>query len=163
MPTLPEAVALFGAALLAALAWRALRGVVARARRGRWARRQASLSDLLALTPNEFEALTAAAFEAQGWRVEIVGQEGRADGGLDLLLFKGGRRFVVQCKRYAGKVGAPTVRETVGVMIHHGAHGAYVVGLSGFTKAAREWAQGKPLRLLDGRKLLGAVHGKRGS
>lgn len=157
-----DAAAIFGGALLLALAWRALRRVVARYRRGQWARRQRSRSDLLALSPNEFEALTAAAFEARGWRVEIVGREGRADGGLDLLLFKGGRCVVAQCKRYAGKVGAPVVREIIGVMMHHRAQGAYVVALSGFTKAAQQWAEGKRcLRLIDGQQLLGAIHARR--
>lgn len=161
VPTLPEAAALFAGALLAALAWQGLRRALARYRRARWARAQRDIADLLALSPNEFEALTAAAFEAKGWRVEIIGREGQADGGLDLLLSKNGRRIVAQCKRYAGKVRAPVVREMMGVMIHHRAHGAYVVGLSGFTKAAREWAEGKPLRLIDGGQLLRAIHSER--
>lgn len=157
--TTQEAAAVFGGALLLALAWRAARRVVRQRRRARWARRQRSRSDLLALSPNEFEAITAAAFESYGWRVEIIGQEGRADGGLDLLLFKRGRRVVAQCKRYAGKVGAPVVREIIGVMVHHRAQGAYVVALSGFTKAAQDWAAGKKcLRLIDGQQLLGAIH-----
>lgn len=157
--TMQEAAAIFGGALLLAFAWRAVRRVAARYRRARWARQQHSRADLLALSPNEFEALTAAAFESFGWRVEIIGREGRADGGLDLLLFKRGRRVVAQCKRYAGKVGAPVVREIIGVMVHHKAQGAYVVALSGFTKAAQQWAEGKRcLRLIDGQQLLGAIH-----
>lgn len=156
--TMETAAAIFGGLLGLALAWRGLKRAVSRLRRARWARRQRSISDLLALSPNEFEAMAAAAFEARGWRVEIIGREGRADGGIDLLLLKDGRRIVAQCKRYAGKVGAPVVRESLGVMIHHRAHGAYVVGLSGFTKAAGEWAKGKPLKLIDGTHLLRAVH-----
>jgi restriction system protein len=156
----PEAAALFTGALMLALAWQGLRRAVSRFRRGRWARDKRSMADLAALSPNEFEAITAAAFEAKGWRVEIIGRQGQADGGLDLMLYKGGRRIVAQCKRYAAKVGAPTVRETMGVMMHHRAHGAYVVALSGFTRQAREWAKGKPLRLIDGQQLLGAIHAK---
>lgn len=156
-----DAAALFSILLAVALSWRALRGLVARHRRAKWARRARAISDLLALSPNEFETITAAAFEARGWRAQIIGREGRPDGGLDLLLFRRGRRFVVQCKRYAGKVGAPVVRETIGVMIHHNAQGAFVVGLSGFTRAAQEWAKGKPLRLIDGKQLL-KILGKSG-
>lgn len=107
--------------------------------------------------PNNFERYAAAAFEARGWRVEIVGRSGKPDGGLDLLLTGKGRRVVVQCKRYSGKVGAAVVREAVGVMLHHKAQGAYVVGLSGFTKPAMEWAKGKPIKLVDGRHLLRAL------
>lgn len=151
----PQDAAQIGAAVIAlsALA-RAIRRAWSRRKRARWARRMQRLDDLAAMTPNQFEAYTAAAFEAKGWRVEIVGKEGRPDGGLDLLLTAKGRRVVVQCKRYRAKVGAATVRETVGVMIHHKAQGAYVVALSGFTRQAQTWAQGKPLKLIDGSHLL---------
>ena len=115
------------------------------------------MAALRAMSPNDFERYTAAAFEARGWRVEIVGREGKPDGGLDLLLTGRGRRIVVQCKRYSGKVGAAVVREAGGVMLHHKAAGAYVVGLSGFTKPAHEWARGKPIKLVDGRHLLRAL------
>lgn len=149
-----DAPAAFGLALSAALAFRSARRLWQRHRRGKWARGMADLARLHTLTPSEFEAYTAAAFERRGWRVEIVGREGRPDGGLDLLLTAKGRRAVVQCKRYKAKVGAPVVREAIGVMMHHRARLAYVVALSGFTRQAREWAKGKPLKLIDGAQLL---------
>lgn len=154
-PITPEtAGAAFAGALSLAFAYRRLRRLWQRHRRAEWARGMEDLSRLRSLSPSEFEAFTAAAFERRGWRVEIVGREGRADGGLDLLIRKRGRRVVVQCKRYAARVGAPVIRETVGVMMHHRAHGAFVVGLSGFTRAAQDWAKGKPVRLIDGNQLL---------
>lgn len=158
----PElAAAVFAAVLSLALAFRRLRRLWQRHRRGKWARGMQGLSALAAMTPNQFEAYTAAAFEAKGWRVEIVGREGRPDGGLDLLLTAKGRRAVVQCKRYKAKVGAPVIREAMGVMIHHRARRAYVVALSGFTRQAREWAKGKPLKLIDGAQLLRVLAGGR--
>lgn len=48
----------------------------------------------------------------------------------------------------------PPVREAIGVMMHHRARLAYVVALSGFTRQARDWAKGKPLKLIDGAQLL---------
>lgn len=151
--TAETAAAIFAATLSIAFGFRSLRRALARRRRGKWARGQQDIAALRSMTPSEFEAYTAAAFEAKGWRVEIVGREGRQDGGLDLLLFGRGRRVVVQCKRYAAKVGAPVIRETMGVMMHHRAQGAYVVALSGFTRAAHEWAAGKPVKLIDGAKI----------
>lgn len=154
----PEtAAAIFAAALSLAFGFRRLRRALARRERRKWARAQSDLAALRAMTPSEFEAYAAAAFEARGWRVQIVGREGRADGGLDLLISAKGRRAVVQCKRYAAKVGAPVIRETIGVMMHHKAQRAYVVALSGFTRAARDWAKGKPVRLIDGGGLLAAI------
>lgn len=152
-----EAASIFGAALALALAVRGLRRSVGRFFRARWAKGHGDMSALRAMSPNDFERYAAAAFEARGWRVEIVGREGKPDGGLDLLLTAKGRRVVVQCKRYAKPVGAAVVREAVGVMLHHKAKGAYVVGLSGFTRPAHEWAAGKPIKLVDGFHLLRAL------
>lgn len=152
-----EAAALFVAALSLALAVRRLRRTAARFFRSRWARGYGDFDALRAMSPNDFERYAAAAFERRGWRVEIVGREGKPDGGLDLLLTGRGRRIVVQCKRYAKPVGAAVVREVVGVMLHHKARGAFVVGLSGFTRPAQEWAAGKPIKLVDGNHLLRAL------
>lgn len=155
--TLNEAAALFVAALSLALAVRRVRRMVGRLFRGRWARGHEDMDALRVMSPNDFERYAAAAFEAKGWRVEIVGREGKPDGGLDLLLTGKGRRVVVQCKRYSAKVGAAVVREAVGVMLHHKAQGAFVVGLSGFTRPAHDWVVGKPIRLVDGSHLLRAL------
>lgn len=152
---------IFAAVLCLALAFRRVRRLWQRHRRGKWAQRMTSLSHLHRMTPTEFEAFTAAAFERRGWRVEIIGREGRPDGGLDLLLTAKGRRAVVQCKRYKTKVGAPVVREVIGTMMHHNARRAYVVALSGFTRQAREWAKGKPLKLIEGAQLLRVLAGGR--
>lgn len=152
-----EAAALFAAVLSLAVGLRALRRTLGRISRARWARGKPDMDALRSMSPNDFERYAAAAFEARGWRVEIVGREGKPDGGLDLLLTANGRRVVVQCKRYAAKVGASVIREAVGVMLHHKARGAYVVGLSGFTKPAHEWAKGKPIKLVDGTHLLRAL------
>lgn len=152
-----EAAALFVAALSLALAVRRFRRMVARLFRARWARGYGDFEALRAMSPNDFERYAAAAFERRGWRVEIVGREGKPDGGLDLLLTGRGRPVVVQCKRHAKPVGAAVVREVVGVMFHHKAKGAYVVALSGFTRPAHEWAAGKPIKLVDGSHLLRAL------
>lgn len=153
-----EAASIFGAALALAFAARRLRRAVGRFFRARWAQGHGDMAALRSMSPNDFERYAAAAFEARGWRVEIIGREGRPDGGLDLLLIDRGRRVVVQCKRYAKPVGAAVVREVVGVMLHHKARGAYVVGLSGFTRPAHDWAAGKPIKLVDGGHLLRALN-----
>ena len=122
-------------------------------RRALW-RRQRSLATLRAMTWQEFEQLTGETFRALGYRIEETGQGG-ADGGLDLLITKGGQRYAVQCKHYARqKVGAPVVRDAVGAAVHVRARAVFVVALAGFTSAARAYAAGKPVHLLDGAMLL---------
>ena len=89
-----------------------------------------------------------------GWAVTVTGGGG-ADDGVDLMLSKPrGLRVVVSCKHYRARLGVPQVREVVGVAYHYKARGAYVVALGGFTKAAREYADGKPIKLIDGAALL---------
>jgi restriction system protein len=130
-------------------------------RRRLWAS-QRSIDTLRSMSWQEFEQLTGETFRRLGFRIEETGQGG-ADGGLDLLLTKDGHRYAVQCKHYRAKVGAPVVRDAVGVAVHIRAHAVYVVGLSGFTKAASDYARGKPVHLIDGRQLLRMIEqGKTG-
>ena len=77
------------------------------------------------------------------------------DGGIDVVVTdRNGRRAVVQCKRYRGTVGAPAVRDLYGTMIHNDADMGYLVATSGISDAARDWAAGKPLVLIDGDELV---------
>lgn len=146
---------------VAAIGWLRVKRLYRKMRRARWARSCASIEQLGKISPSEFETFAAAVFERRGWTVQIVGREGRPDGGLDLLLTAGKKRVVVQCKRYAAKVSASVVREVVGVMMHHRASGAYVVALSGFTRPAQKFAEGKPIKLIDGHGLLKALRAER--
>lgn len=124
-----------------------------RKRRQLWAR-QRDLDTLRAMTWQEFEQLTGETFRRLGYVVAETGGGG-ADGGLDLLLTKDGRRFAVQCKHYnRTKAGAPVVRDAVGVAVHVRAAAVFVVALAGFTRQAHDYAKGKPVHLIDGQQLL---------
>lgn len=73
------------------------------------------------------------------------------DGGIDLVLRKGGEKYLVQCKQWrAFKVGVPVVRELYGVMAAKGAAGGFVVTSGRFTKEAEDFASGRNVKLLDG-------------
>lgn len=125
-------------------------------RRSLWAR-QRDLATLKAMTWQEFELLVGETFRRLGYRITETGGGG-ADGGADLIVVKRGRRFVIQCKHYrTGRVGAPVVREMVGVAVHEKAQGAFVVTVGSFTKAAQAFALGKPLHLVDGKQLLALI------
>lgn len=116
--------------------------------------RQRDLSTLQALSWQDFERLTGEAFRKMGYRVQETGLGG-ADDGVDLVLTRGGRRYVVHCKHWKrGRVGAPVVREMVGVALHAKAQGVIVVTCGQFTAQAWRYAKGKPIRLIDGVALL---------
>src|SRR5690606_14163630 len=48
----------------------------------------------------------------------------------------------------------PVLRDLYGTMIHSGADRAALVTSGKFSRAAQTWAQGKPLDLVDGEKLM---------
>ncbi len=101
----------------------------------------------------EFELLVGEAYRQQGYRVTELGGNG-ADGGVDLVLLKGGKKFFVQCKQWkAYKVGVTTVRELYGVMAAKGAAGGFVVTSGRFTHDAQAFAQGRNIQLVDGPQL----------
>ncbi len=105
----------------------------------------------------EFELLVGEAYRQQGYRVTELGGNG-ADGGVDLVLLKGGEKFFVQCKQWkAYKVGVTTVRELYGVMAAKGAAGGFVVTSGRFTNDAQAFAQGRNIQLVDGPQLFAMI------
>jgi restriction system protein len=128
-----------------------------------WRRKQRQLAadnitaeDLYALSPKSFERYVADLFRKKGYKVTIRGRSG--DHGVDLELEKmGKRRAIVQCKRYRNAIGPDIVRELFGTMIHEGVHHAFLVTTADITSAARDWAEDKPMTLIDGMALVQIV------
>jgi len=109
---------------------------------------------LLSLTPEAFEGLIRDWLTSLGWHAVTTARTG--DGGVDVRAVNpdplSGGKVVVQCKRYSpgSPVGASTVREFYGVVVHEGAPRGLLITTSSFTKDAAAFADGKPLALLDG-------------
>jgi len=98
----------------------------------------------------EFELLVGEGFRQQGYQVAENGGGG-ADGGIDLVLRKGGDKFLVQCKQWkAFTVGVTVVRELYGLMAAQGAAGGFVVTSGRFTDEAKAFASGRNITLMDG-------------
>jgi restriction system protein len=113
---------------------------------------QSGKSALNGISWLEFEMLVGEWFRLQGYAVTETG--GVADGGVDLILTKGGETYLVQCKHWkAYKVGVNVVRELLGVMVTRGAAGGYLVTSGVFTDEARRFAEASNIALIDGQKL----------
>jgi restriction system protein len=116
-----------------------------------------SPSVLNGMTWQEFEMLVGEAFRRKGYTVNETGGGG-ADGGVDLVLRKGGEKFLVQCKQWkAYKVGVTTIRELYGVMAAGGAAGGFVVTSGVFTQEAKTFAEGRNIDLIDGAELTAMI------
>jgi len=113
-----------------------------------------SLEEIKGLSPGGFEEFVGDLFHRRGYAVQVVGADG--DHGVDLVVTNpDGERELVQCKRWRRKwIGEPVVRDFYGALMHDGiAVRGYIVTTSFFSHAARSWAEGKPLKLIDGEEL----------
>lgn len=116
-----------------------------------------SLDSLRQIGWREFEMLVGEAFRRSGYHVEENGLGGK-DGGIDLILYKDGRKTLVQCKQWRSRqVKATTVREMWGLAHHHGADAVKIVCVGDFTHDAETFANGKAIELITGDRLLAMI------
>jgi restriction system protein len=112
-----------------------------------------TIPQMLALEPSEFEVWSGMLFQLLGYQVENT--QDVADHGIDLVVVGPEARYgLVQCKRYRGTVGEPTVRDLFGTMTHERSDHAWLVTTGGISRQARDWASGKPIDLWDGLRLV---------
>ena len=128
-------------------------------RKQRLLERQTGLDSIRALGWREFEELVAEAYRRDGYHV-IENEGAGPDGGVDVRLRKDGELHLVQCKNWRNRsVGVRTVREMYGVLTAENASQVIIVCSGYFTGDARQFATGKPIRLVDGEALLTLVRG----
>jgi restriction system protein len=112
--------------------------------------------NLMELTPSEFESLITNLFERMGLETKLT--QASRDGGVDCVAYDSrpilGGKVVIQAKRYKNTVGVSAVRDLSGTMMNEGASKGILVTTSGFGQASHDFANGKPLELLDGGNLL---------
>lgn len=125
--------------------------------------------NLAAMDWEEFEHLIrelfAKEYSSNGGEVKVT--QASRDGGVDAVAFdpdpiRGGK-IVIQAKRYTNVVGVSAVRDLYGTVHNEGANKGILVTTAYFGSDAYEFANGKPITLLDGGNLLSllAKHGHR--
>ncbi|MGH2534507.1 MAG: restriction endonuclease [Thermomicrobiales bacterium] len=115
--------------------------------------RPVALSDLLAMTPTEFEQLCVRALVRLGYD-DVRRTGGAGDLAADIVAQDvQGRSCVVQCKRYApgSGVGSPVVQTFIGMKaVHHKADRGIIMTTAEFTKPAITLAKQHDIVLIDG-------------
>lgn len=112
--------------------------------------------DLNNLTGIEFENLVDLLLSKAGFSVSQT--KASHDGGIDLIanssqpFFKG--NYIIQCKRYAGVVGEPIIRDLYGVVTNERANKGILITTGNFTNEAKKFAQGKNLELIGNLELV---------
>ena len=108
--------------------------------------------DINSLSGIEFEDLTHRLLLKVGFSVEQT--KASRDGGIDLIaysdepFFKG--KYIIQCKRYAGTVGEPIIRDLYGVVSNERANKGILITTGNFSNSALDFANDKNLELIDG-------------
>lgn len=112
--------------------------------------------NLMALSPNDFENLITNLFSKMG--LDTRQTRPSRDGGVDCVAYDNrpifGGKVVIQAKRYKGTVGVSAVRDLYGTVHNEGATKGILVTTSGYGASSFEFANGKPLELIDGAGLL---------
>jgi hypothetical protein len=123
--------------------------------------RSVHLSSFLSMTPQEFESAMTQLLNLLGYRAETT--QLTADGGIDIWASDPrpivGGRIIVQCKRYGASstVGEPVVRDLFGLVHAHAISKGVIITTSTFTNAAKKFAIGKQVELIDGQQLLAII------
>lgn len=116
--------------------------------------------NLAAMDWQDFEHLIRELFEKEfnqnGGEVKIT--QASRDGGVDAIAFdpdpiRGGK-IVIQAKRYTNTVGVSAVRDLYGTVLNEGATKGILVSTSDYGPDAHNFAQNKPITLLNGNNLL---------
>ncbi|HUY51480.1 MAG TPA: restriction endonuclease [Streptosporangiaceae bacterium] len=112
--------------------------------------------NLMELSPTEFESLIQNLFTKMG--LEARQTRPSRDGGVDCVAWDPrpifGGKVVIQAKRYKNTVGVSAVRDLFGTLQNEGASKGILVTTSGYGQASFDFAQNKPIELIDGANLL---------
>ncbi|TMB94458.1 MAG: restriction endonuclease [Chloroflexi bacterium] len=101
-----------------------------------------------------FESKCLKIMHDMGLRAELT--RTTADGGIDIVAFneqpimRG--KYIIQCKDWTNPVGEPVLRDLLGVVHAEDAVKGVLITSGTFTAAARRFAEGKRLELIDGRE-----------
>jgi len=127
--------------------------------RARMRPRRRSLVTLRVLPRHRFELLVGEAFGRQGYVVEPRGSRA-PEGDVDLELWREGRKSIVVCRHWqARQVGIELIRELHEILKFERADEAIFLSSGSYTHDAWQFAQSKPLRLIDGDRLLNLLEG----
>lgn len=113
--------------------------------------------ELLNMTPTQFEHYVKDLFVARGYKAKVTKPTG--DGGKDIIIEEKDNDgiMIAECKRYNKntKVTRPDIQKFHSAIIDCNANKGFFITTGEFTKEAIKYAEGKPMTLINGEKLIG--------
>ena len=103
----------------------------------------------LQMGPQQFEDAVAELFRKLGYSVTQTPYSN--DGGKDAIAHKGGRTYLIECKRYdrSGSIGRRDIQIFVAAMQDEKASGGFYINTGTFTRNAKEYAEKNRVELYD--------------
>lgn len=102
----------------------------------------------------QFEKIIGLTYRKLGYSVTRRGGA-KPDGGIDLMIEKGGERSAVQCKQWkTWQVGVKTVREFLGALTDSKTESGILITLRGYTTEAKELADKHRIELITQMRLI---------
>lgn len=114
--------------------------------------KRSGIKEIDQMDGRQFENYLGHLFRMHGYAAEVTQSSG--DYGADLVITKGGRRIVVQAKRYKNNVGLKAVQEIYTAMNHYKAAEAWVVTNSDYTEQAYTLARSNGVKLINRNQLI---------
>lgn len=113
-----------------------------------------SLEAIKNLTPTQFEEFICHLFDKLGYATEAVGRPN--DGGIDAIATKEGAKHYIQCKKFiTQQVSVGAMRDFYGAVVDKLSDAkAFFITTNVFTLEAENFAVGKSIELIDGKKLM---------
>ncbi len=99
------------------------------------------------LSAEEFEQIILTAYSRLGYKAEATSSSG--DKGIDGYLYKDGLKIGLQCKKQAGKVTDPAMRNFLGSLVNAGCSSGIFATSSDFTYVAVETAKANNIKLVN--------------
>lgn len=118
-----------------------------------------NLESINSMDGHLFEELIGKLLIKMGFHIEE--NSGSADGGIDIVAHNYepivGGKCIIQCKRYSSPISEHTIRDLYGVVTDRKASKGVLITNSTFTSASIKFAEGKPIELMDGNKLINLI------
>ena len=110
---------------------------------------QGSVNAIENMTGREFEVYCAGILKRNDFHdIEMTPTTG--DQGVDIIAYRNGFKYAVQCKKYSSSVGNKSVQEVISGMTYYSCDAGLVMTNSYFTKSAIALAEKANVALIDG-------------
>ncbi|MEH6938320.1 restriction endonuclease [Bacillus sp. JJ664] len=119
-----------------------------------------SIEQIDLMTGIEFEHFLKSLFDKRGFKSVVT--PGSGDQGVDLILYKDGRKIAIQAKRYSvtNNVGNKAIQEVNTGMQFYECNEAYVITTSDYTRSAVQLAMKVEVKLVNRNNLVALLNNK---